>query len=841
MHSGEEGVAFPLCIPSTWFPSVHIDQTKFKNLCSEGGAAMSRIMWSVLVLVLCSFVIGVPSIWANWVHDGVAVCTVIGEQRDPTLASDGTGGVIVTWWDNRNGYHDIYAQRVNASGSVQWTANGIVLSAAASTQQHPAIIPDDAGGAIVTWYDSRSGNNDIYAQRVNASGAVQWTADGVALCTATGNQWHPTIISDGAGGAIVTWYDTRSGNNDVYAQRVNSSGAVQWTANGTALCTAIGNQQYPEIVPDGAGGAIVTWYDPRSGNWDIYAQRVNASGTVQWTADGVALCTAAGDQQYPKIVSDGMCGAIVTWYDSRNGNSDIYAQRVNATGVVQWMADGVALCTDTGGQWNPTIASDDASGAIITWYGDPGNNDIYVQRVNATGVVQWTANGVALCTAAAEQWSPKITSDGAGGAIVTWYDWRNMNYDIYAQRVNALGAVQWAANGVPLCTAAGSQSSPTIVPDGAGGAIVTWEDSRSGDMDAYVQSVDAHGRTGMLAPEIFSIRDVPGDQGGKVYLSWYAAYLDVLMDRSMLHYSIWRAISPTQALMALDAGALTLESLSKLDAMSGKPVVRIEQAGGLTYYWELVETVDALYMEAYGKPVVTLFDSTAACNEYHYFQVVAHTSDPKVFWKSAPDSGYSVDNLAPCPPLCLQGEQSFAPEGLDLRWNRNVEPDFDCYRVYRGLTGDFAPLEGNRLNSSCDTLCFDSGWSWSGGYYYKVSAVDVHGNESGFALLRPEDVTGNETPRVPDASYLSQNYPNPFNPTTRIACGLASPAHLSLVIYNTVGRVVRVLVNREFVAGRYEFFWDGLDGRSVSVSSGVYFYRLDAGAFTQTRKMILLR
>ena len=126
-------------------------------------------------------------------------------------------------------------------------------------QYIPTITSDGAGGAIVTWEDSRSGNYDIYAQRVNASGAVQWTADGVALCTATGSQWAPTITSDGAGGAIVTWQDYRSGNYDIYAQRVNASGAVQWTADGVALCTATGYQGAPTITSDGAGGAIVTW------------------------------------------------------------------------------------------------------------------------------------------------------------------------------------------------------------------------------------------------------------------------------------------------------------------------------------------------------------------------------------------------------------------------------------------------------------------------------------------------------------------------------------------------------------------------------------------------------
>src|SRR5712664_2056878 len=133
-----------------------------------------------------------------------------------------------------------------------------------SAPHKPAITSDGAGGAIVTWYDNRSGNWDIYAQRVNAEGVPQWTADGVALCTAANNQFDPTIASDGAGGAIVTWNDFRSGSGfDIYAQRVNAAGVPQWTVDGVALCTATNDQWRPMIAPDGAGGAIVTWYDLR--------------------------------------------------------------------------------------------------------------------------------------------------------------------------------------------------------------------------------------------------------------------------------------------------------------------------------------------------------------------------------------------------------------------------------------------------------------------------------------------------------------------------------------------------------------------------------------------------
>jgi hypothetical protein len=461
----------------------------------EGGAAMSRVMKAMPLVVLCALIIAAPSVWAYWAQDGVAICTATGDQQYPVIISDGAGGAIITWADNRSGNYDIHAQRVNASGAVQWTTDGLALCTATGDQQYPMIISDGAGGAIVTWYDNRSGDNDIYVQRVNASGAVQWTTDGLALCTATQNQWYPMIISDDAGGAIITWDDWRSGTYDVYAQRVNASGVVQWTANGVALCTATGAQDYPKIASDGAGGAIVTWHDTRNfgvSNTDIYAQRVNASGVVQWTANGVALCNASGDQQYPEITSDGADGAIITWQDYRSGsNWDLYALRVDASGATQW----VAIWTVTGDQAQPKITSDGAGGAIVTWIDyRSGNWDIYAQRVNASGADQWTANGVALCTATGDQYFPKITSDGAGGAIVTWFDFRNWNWDIYAQRVNASGTVQWTANGVTLCTATGNQQYPQITSDGWGGAIVTWHDSRSGtNKDIYGLRVDANG------------------------------------------------------------------------------------------------------------------------------------------------------------------------------------------------------------------------------------------------------------------------------------------------------------------------------------------------------------
>lgn len=349
------------------------------------------------------------------------------------------------WYDERGGVNsdDIYAQRVSASGAPQWSANGVVVSAAGSEQVVPAIVPDGAGGAIVAWHDYRAGFADIYVQRVDSSGVAQWTANGVVLCDAPNHQAFVAIASDGASGAIITWQDGRGGDDDIYAQRVDASGAPLWAANGHVVCAASSGQLNPVIVRDGTGGAIVAWRDGRSGAKGIYAQRMSLVGTAQWTADGVALCTAGTFQLFPAIATNGANGAIVAWQDNRSGSSyDVYAQRVSSLGVPFWTVDGVAIGAAANDQSIPMIASDGAGGAIVTWSdGRSGTvSEIYAQRVISSGTTAWTANGVAI-TSGVDSVSPVIVTDEEEGAIVAWADYRTGPGDIYALRLDAAGEI----------------------------------------------------------------------------------------------------------------------------------------------------------------------------------------------------------------------------------------------------------------------------------------------------------------------------------------------------------------------------------------------------------------
>ncbi len=105
----------------------------------------------------------------------------------------------------------------------------------------------------------------------------------------------------------------------------------------------------------------------------------------------------------------------------------------------------------------------------------------------------------------------------------------------------------------------------------------------------------------------------------------------------------------------------------------------------------------------------------------------------------------------------------------------------------------------------------------------------------------PTDIGENENDILPNRFVLEQNYPNPFNPATRIDFSLARASDVKLEIFNILGRKIIALVDETVPAGRYSVLWDGRDAAGGRVASGIYFYRLQADDFIDTRKMILLK
>lgn len=208
---------------------------------------------------------------------------------------------------------------------------------------------------------------------------------------------------------------------------------------------------------------------------------------AQWSTDPAENTRVNDWGLNPRAVSDGEGGAIVFW--ERNftlpQGRDIYAQRIDHNGYLLWPEGGVAVCTEEFDQmiYYGDVVSDGSGGAYVAWtdyrrstreYDYRDSIDVYLQHVNSDGQVLWQRNGILISTGYANARAPRLVSDGVGGVIVGWDDYRNrvnpfQDPDVYAQRVNAEGDFLWGANSVLL---ADFTKVHNMIEDSQGGTII---------------------------------------------------------------------------------------------------------------------------------------------------------------------------------------------------------------------------------------------------------------------------------------------------------------------------------------------------------------------------------
>ena len=181
---------------------------------------------------------------------------------------------------------------------------------------------------------------------------------------------------------------------------------------------------------------------------------------------------------------------------------------------------------------------------------------------------------------------------------------------------------------------------------------------------------------------------------------------------------------------------------------------------------------------------------------------------------------------------------------IKLSWNSSAGP-VEGYNIYRSTTTGFAPdtnnmigIVGNTVTNYTDAL---PNIQANTDYFYRISSFDGDGNESDFS----EEVTiktlnVNEIHGIPTEYSLESNYPNPFNPSTTFRFITPKDGLIKFTVHDILGRVV-YSENRNLFAGNYSFTWDGQNKLNQQVVSGVYFLRMEAEGFSQTRKMLLMK
>jgi len=355
---------------------------------------------------------------------------------------------------------------------------------------------------------------------------------------------------------------------------------------------------------------------------------------------------------------------------------------------------------------------------------------------------------------------------------------------------------------------AGSPVTLTAVPL-PGDRFVAWSGDGSGSdpslnviVEEPLNITATFDRDPAAAASVVSVSDVPADQGSQVQVHWNRSPMDGTTFPAVLCcYQVQRRPSTPP-------GSAWVAAASEVT--------------GLGY-------------PDYTQVVATTADATASDPALFSFRVMARTEDDSAEWLSNEVQGASVDNIAPPAPASVTG--TISSGFATFFWPAVNAPDLDHYAVYRGLEA-LPPIDdAHRVGTP--TL---PGFSDAPGYYanYRVTAVDVHGNEGAATLFVPSNTTGVDGGAPPAALSVGNPTPSPMRRQMSMSLGLPRPMSATVEVVDAQGRVVRRLHDGVSQAGWLLITWDAADARGRDVPAGIYFVRVRTPEGERIKRLALL-
>lgn len=559
-------------------------------------------------------------------------------QQDATIVSGGDA-IYVIWSTQAADEGDIYAQRIDDEGNRLWQEHVRVNSDSGRARQLLPVAAVDALGELwVVWVDNRSGDRYLYGQRLHPDGAKVWLTDMPIGEPATDaeitnvDQGGATIALMSDGTAAVAWHDNRAGDYDVYCQTIDSNGTMLWATDQRLNMDNSGQAQSdPALTTTAAGQIAVSWLDQRDGTGDIYFRRLLSDGTAV-AAEQRINGNGAMASQKPAVTPSG-ADVVVAWIGT---DGQVYLQRLNEANTPLWVTNfsvnpstqpaepntapalvrlddnsvivlwkqyqserliGQRLTTDGKFLWdsgrqlsNPALAltgnhiqaglTAQQDQLYLTWSDRrlDENGDIFVQKSNAAGQLQWnTDEQISEATGAVRQLLPAMATHD-GGTVVAWQDWRTGVPLLYLHSFAPDGSTQWHKAIRILLDDLSVQAQASVdVATSKELISVVWADNRSGVSQIYVQQFDLAGNRRFVEPQLVDRQSPPTTQ---------QFHPKVGMDQQGSSYIVWEAVEAGEYYVygsKLDVGleTRTLTRISK----GRRPAVAVNASGRFQVAW----------------------------------------------------------------------------------------------------------------------------------------------------------------------------------------------------------------------------------------------------------------
>jgi uncharacterized delta-60 repeat protein len=622
------------------------------------------------------------------------------------------------------------------------------------------------------------------------------------------------IVVDGSGNVYVTGYSYGVGTENDYATiKYYPNGDTAWIrrydgpTNKWDMANAMAIDQWNNVYVTGYSYDNITYYDFATIKYyptgdTAWVRRYNGPGMYSDVANAITV------DAYDKV--------FVTGYTLISGaNYDGVTIKYHANGDTAWVRiyGGPANERD---QFN-AIATDNLGNVYVTGWSwtSSTNGDYLTIKYYPDGDTAWvrTYNGPGDSL----DYANAIAVDGSGNVYVTGYSYGVGTSNDYA-------TIKYSQNGDELWVRRYNgpgdsiDVARSIALDGSGNIYVTGTSFGSGTSgDATTIKYYPNGHTAWVrryngpADSLDGASSIAVDASGNVYVTGYSWVSGT--DRDYLTISYYP--NGDIAWLKTYNGPVDSIDVAQAIAVDGSGNVYVTGISwGSETYWDYATIKYVRLPQEICNAFLSPKSLNVGKNGEHSFKIHLH----------------------PCEPMNVsQGDSAEVYVDVD------ADNAFDSDERYP------AWVVSNGMALIVNVVCPDLVDNDPKVGIFSINDIPILDSSGDDIILSLDTFTPKgKGPKVlatvlPDQFNLSQNYPNPFNPTCEIEYALPTDCRVTLSIYNMLGQKVRVLVDEYQEAGYKSVKWDGKDDQGQEVTSGVYFYRLDAGNFTQSRKMILMK
>ena len=708
---------------------------------------------------------------------------------------------------------------------VEWPSEQVQTQTSVSTNQTLTVteaMPDLQIAGKISYSSGSGTSSEIYV--ANADGTDQ-----TRLTNNAAVDDHPSWSPDGS---KIAFHSGRDGGNRMYVMNADGTDQTRLTNDST-------EEMYPTWSPD---SRKIVFFLSRDGNYEIYV--MNADGT-----DQINLTNNSATDAYPSWSPD---GSKIVFYTDRDGNNEIYVMNADGTGQTRLTNNSAA---DIG---PPSWSSDGSKIAFVSLR--DGNNEIYAMNADGTGQTRLTNNS-------GDDIHPIWSLDSSR---IAFSSTRDGSIDIYVMDADGTGVTRVTNNTAPDSAPSWGESIRHISSALVGISVSrTLTIENNGSASLSVTNITSSDNQFTISPGTFTV--APGDsQNVTVAFAPTSAgtkYATLTILSNDPDAATTRLIANGIGALAVwpgdtnNDGAVGIVDVLPLGRYwgsggSARSTTGCTWTGYLAVPWA---PLAATYANANGDDIVNQEDLACIGENWGRTHAVAKSlavetreeGRLQLLVESSP-AGYEVavrvqdagDLLGLSFILGYEPKERLKPFEVEagaslgdaVVFSRVDEAAGEVAVAVVGKAGQ-GVISGDEIAARLQV----AGSSLAEGRFWIAQAWGRDARGRILMLVGTQRELAGARRGLPESFALAQSYPNPFNAATVIRYQLPVSIAVHLTVYDILGHPVRRLVEGWQAAGYYQLTWDGRDERSRAVSSGVYFYQLEAGTFAQVRRMVVLR